>query len=265
MGLAAGRADQVGSCRKGVQTVVDDSLRFLLLQVRNPDDRMRHHEVGAFASCFGCPTEHIEVFDLLSGAPSASALEGSDVVLLGGSGDYSVARGGPWLPAALDAMVTLYETKKPTFASCWGFQAMARALGGEVVTDHSRAEVGTIWLELTPEGEADPVFGPLGQRFQVQIGHEDIVTALPPQATLLASSDLVENEAFRLEGAPIYATQFHPEIGRRGLIDRLKSYPSYIHLAGADTVEELEEITPETPHTVGILTRFLDVALAAAR
>jgi GMP synthase (glutamine-hydrolysing) len=244
---------------------VDDSLRFLLLQVRNPEDRMRHHEVECFATCFGCHAEHIEVFDLLSGAPSPQVLAGVDVVLLGGSGDYSVARGGPWLPAALDAMVTLYETKKPTFASCWGFQAMARALGGEVVTDHTRAEVGTITLELTPEGEVDPVFGPLGRRFQVQIGHEDIVTALPPQATCLASSDRVENEAFRLEGAPIYATQFHPEIDRQGLIDRLKQYPSYLPLAGATTVEELEAITPETPHTVGILTRFLEVALAAIR
>ena len=242
--------------------MVDDSLRFLLLQVRNGDDPMRHHEVQCFSRSFGFPTDSIEVFDLLSGAPSTRALAGVDIVLLGGSGDYSVARGGPWLPAALDAMVTLYETKKPTFASCWGFQAMARALGGEVVTDHARAEVGTIWLELTPAGEADPVFGPLGKRFQVQIGHEDIVTALPPQATLLASSDRVENEAFRLEGAPIYATQFHPEIDRRGLIDRLKAYPSYMLLAGAATVEDLEAITPETPHTSGILTRFLDAAYA---
>jgi len=244
---------------------VDEPLRFLLLQVRNPDDPMRHHEVQSFSRCFGCMPDRIEVFDLLSGAPSSAELARADVVLLGGSGDYSVARGGPWLPAALDAMIALYETKKPTFASCWGFQALARALGGEVVTDHALAEVGTIWLELTPEGVSDPVFGPLGRRFQVQIGHEDIVTALPAQATLLASSDRVENEAFRLEGAPIYATQFHPEIDRRGLIDRLQSYPSYLPLAGAATVKELEAITPETPHTVGILTRFLDVALAATR
>jgi GMP synthase (glutamine-hydrolysing) len=218
--------------------------------------------VASFARCFGCATDRIRVFDLLSGVPPSDAIAGSDVVLLGGSGDYSVARGGPWLPAALDTMVGLYETKKPTFASCWGFQALARALGGEVVTDRGRAEVGTVWLELTPEGEADPVFGALERRFQVQIGHEDIVTALPPQATLLASSERVENEAFRLEGAPIYATQFHPELDRRGVIDRLRIYPSYLPLTGASTVEELEAITPETPHTVGILTRFLEVARA---
>lgn len=243
--------------------MLDETLRFLLLQVRNPDDPMRTHEVQSFARSFGCPMSSIGVFDLLSGAPSERLLARSDIILLGGSGDYSVARGGPWLPAALDSMVTLYETKKPTFASCWGFQAMARALGGEVVTDHDRAEVGTVTLELTAAGSADPVFGQLDHAFEVLIGHEDIVTALPPQATLLASSDRVENEAYRIEGAPIYATQFHPELNRRGLLDRLAAYPSYWPLAGADSMEELEAITPETPHTVGILTRFLDLAMGA--
>jgi GMP synthase (glutamine-hydrolysing) len=241
---------------------VSDHPSFLLLQVRDADDPMQGHEVVCFARGLAVPETAIAVHDLLAGPPAPAALDRVDVVLLGGSGDYSVVRGGPWLPGALEAMAALVHDGKPTFASCWGFQAMARALGGEVVTDRGRAEVGTVWLELTPEGEADPVFGALERRFQVQIGHEDIVTALPPQATLLASSEWVENEAFRLEGAPIYATQFHPELDRRGVIDRLRIYPSYLPLTGASTVEELEAITPETPHTVGILTRFLEVARA---
>jgi len=223
---------------------------------------MREHEIGCFERCFRIERGQIEVFDLLSGAPDARDLDAVDVVLLGGSGDYSVARGGPWLPAALDAMVGLYETSKPTFASCWGFQAMARALGGEVVTDHDRAEVGVTWMKLTPAGEADPVFGPLGKRFQALSGHEDIVTALPPTARLLVSSDTVENEAFCFSDKPIYCTQFHPELDRAGLLMRIGKYQAYLPLAGAETLDELAEMTPETPHTEGILQRFLDVAMA---
>jgi GMP synthase (glutamine-hydrolysing) len=233
-------------------------VRFLLLQVRNPDDLMLHQEVRCFARSFGCGLDQIEVFDLLSGAPGRDALDRADVVLLGGSGDYSVARGGPWLAGALKAMETLHETDKPTFASCWGFQAMARALGGEVVTDHARAEVGSVWLELTEEGRRDPVFGPLGDRFQVLIGHEDIVTELPRGATLLASSDTVENEAFRFDGKPIYCTQFHPELSRADIVQRLAAYPSYLPLAHASSIEEFEEMTPETPHAEAILRRFLE-------
>ena len=85
--------------------MADESVRFLLLQVRNPDEPMLHQEVRCFARSFGCSTAQIDVFDLLSGAPAPSVLAGADIVLLGGSGDYSVARGGPWLPAALETMV----------------------------------------------------------------------------------------------------------------------------------------------------------------
>ncbi len=114
-------------------------------------------------------------------------------------------------------------------------------------------------LELTDDGMADPVFGPLGQRFQVQIGHEDIVTRLPPGAVLLASSDRVENEAFCFEGKPIYCTQFHPELDRAGIIKRVGRYPEYLRLAGYSTVEEFSAATPETPEAEAILRRFLSV------
>ena len=108
--------------------------RFLLLQVRNPGDPMAAQEIRCFARSLPCTPSCIEVFDLLSGVPSKSALKRADVVLLGGSGEYSVVRGGPWLSGALDTMVDLYAEGRPTFASCWGFQAMAKALGGTVVT-----------------------------------------------------------------------------------------------------------------------------------
>lgn len=246
--------------RPSVNTV-PTPLRFLLLQVRNDDDPMREHEIECFERCFDLPRGHIEIFDLLSGAPSRAVLDRVDIVLLGGSGDYSVARGGAWLPPALEAMAGLHDRSKPTFASCWGFQAMARALGGEVVTDHDRAEVGVTWMTLTQAGLDDPVFGPLGERFQGLSGHEDRVTVLPPDAVLLASSDRVENQAFHFPGKPIYATQFHPELDRSGLLSRIAKYPIYLPLAGAETLEELAELTPETPHTEQILTRFLDIAL----
>ena len=234
---------------------------FLLLQVRDPDDPMREHEIQCFSRSFRCDPDRIYVFDLLSGVPSQRELGEADVVLLGGSGDYSVAKGGPWLPAALEAMRQLHATSKPTFASCWGFQAMARAMGGEVVTDRSRAEVGTLWLELTPEGKRDPVFGPLGSRFQVQIGHEDIVTRLPEGATLLASSPSLENEAFCFDGKPIYCTQFHPELDRNGLIARIAQYPAYLPLTGHATLDDFSAATPETPEAESILRRFVTVAL----
>lgn len=145
--------------------------KFLLLQVRNPDDPMRQQEVRCFVRALNCRPEQIQVRDLLAGPPTFRELKAVDVVLLGGSGDYSVAEGGPWLADALAAMQSLYDLEKAVFASCWGFQAMARALGGEVVTDLSRAELGTLPIRLQEAAKKDAVFGHLPIPF------------LPPWAT----------------------------------------------------------------------------------
>jgi len=232
-------------------------LRYLLLQVRDPDDPMRRHEVLAFAGALRCEPKQIEVVDLLHRPPGAHDLGRADIVLLGGSGDYSVAEGGPWLEAALDAMRELHAISKPTFASCWGFQAMARAMGGKVVTDPSRAEVGTHHVELTSEGEDDPVLGGLPGRFRAQMGHKDIVDVLPAGAVRLARSDRVANQAFRFEGRPIYCTQFHPELDRDRLLDRVRRYPNYIEQIVGVPIDTFIERHTDDDDTGGLLERFV--------
>ena len=233
--------------------------RFLLLQVREPGDPMAANEASAFQRALGIDAGQLEVFDLLAGAPTPSQLRSVDAVLIGGSGDHSVVRGGPWLSGALGAMETLYEQSIPTFASCWGFQALAKALGGRVVTDHARAEVGVLSLDLTEAGKQDPVFGPVGSELAVVIGHEDIVDELPEGAVSLASSSTIENEALKFLGKPIYATQFHPELAKEDLIQRITAYPPYLELTGARSIEEFRATTPETPGATSLLRRFVDL------
>ena len=232
--------------------------RFLLLQVREPGDPMAAHEVLRFRQALGLEPDQLRVFDLLTDAPPPAIFDSTDVVVIGGSGDHSVVRGGPWLAGALRAMEILHGRSIPTFASCWGFQALARALGGRVVTDHARAEVGVLPLDLTEAGRRDPVFGPLGSGFPVVIGHEDIVDELPPDAVSLASSATIANEALTFPGKPIYATQFHPELDREDLIQRIAAYPPYLKLTGASSLEELRAITPETTGATSLLRRFVD-------
>ena len=234
------------------------SKRFLLLQVREPGDPMAANEASAFRRALGLEADRLEVFDLLADAPGLSRLRSADAVLIGGSGDHSVVRGGPWLAGAMGAMELLYEHSIPTFASCWGFQGLAMALGGRVVTDHARAEVGVLPLDLTDAGRRDPVFGPIGSGFPVVIGHEDIVDELPPGAVSLASSSMIENEALKFVGKPIYATQFHPELIKADLIQRIAAYPPYLPLTGARSLEELRATMPETPGAAGLLRRFVE-------
>lgn len=234
-------------------------LRFLLLQMRNADDPMKPQEVDCFARALQCPRDAIDVFDLLAGSPPEGILKRVDVVLLGGSGHYSVAVRGPWWPAAMETMQWLYHHNKATFASCWGFQAMAQALGGRVVTDRQRAELGSLPVRLTEAGQQDPVFGILPRTFLALHGHQDVVDVLPPGATLLAVTDKTPHQAFTFPGKPIYCTQFHPELDRKSYLQRLDTYPEYVERILGISLDEFAASVRETPHANQLLVRFLEV------
>ncbi|MCA9245495.1 MAG: type 1 glutamine amidotransferase [Planctomycetales bacterium] len=236
--------------------------KFMLLQIRNPEDRMRQQEVRSFSRALHCNLAQIVTFDLLTNSLDRQELSACDMVVIGGSGDYSAAGEGAWLERALDSLRELHELQKPTFASCWGFQALARALGGRVIHDPAAAELGTIELRLTDAGHADPIFGPLGTVFQAQAGHEDRVVELPATAVLLASSDKVAQQAYRIEGKPIYATQFHPELNRDDLLGRLGAYPTYVQKIAGKTVAEFSQHCRDTPETEALLRRFVQHVFA---
>ena len=238
------------------------SLRFLLMQVRNADDPMKEQEVAAFSRVLDVDPSRIAVHDLLTGGPSAEQRDAADVLLLGGSGHYSAAGEGEWLDRILDALREIHDRSKPTFASCWGFQAMARAMGGNVIHDPDRAELGTHDLVLTDAGKADPVFSPLGETFLAQMGHVDRVERLPEDGVLLASTSVVENQAFRFADKPIYCTQFHPELSVANLIGRVETYPEYAEQILGMTPEEFAETCQETPDAEHLVRRFVEEVFA---
>ncbi len=234
-----------------------ESLRYLLLQVRKPGDLMASHELRCFARRLRCPEANIRIHDLIAGQPPVELIHEVDAVLLGGSGDFSVVTGGPWLDPALETMRHLHAESKPTFASCWGFQAFTVALGGQVVTDLDRAEVGSFDLELTEAGLKDPVFGSLGKRFCAQMGHQDIVEKLPDDAICLSFSERVANQAFVFPGKPIYGTQFHPELDLSSLLDRLRTYPAYIKsITGLEYEDFVDRMCRKSLATEGLLECF---------
>ena len=232
-------------------------LKYLLFQMRVPGDPMLEHEVSAFTRAVGCAPGNMTAIDLIRNTPSPATLKAFDMILIGGSGDFSVSVGGPWLERALDTMRELCALCKPTFASCWGFQALARALGGSVVTDYDRAEIGTLELKVTPAGRADPVFQTLGVSFYAHVGHHDTVDILPAEAIHLVSSAEVEHHAFRIAGKPIYATQFHPELRKQEMVERLQTYPQYVHNISGMTVDKFIHALRESPQANNLLRTFI--------
>ncbi|MEM6656348.1 MAG: type 1 glutamine amidotransferase [Planctomycetota bacterium] len=239
-------------------------LRFLLMQVRDAGDPVIAQEVRCFAETLGCEPSQLTTHSLLEGPPPRALLDANDLVLIGGSGDYSaaspIAAGeNPWLASAFDALRDLHADAKPTFASCWGFQAFCRALGGDCVRDEAAAELGSIPLNLTNAGRDDPVFGVLPSAFLGHAGHQDRVNRLPPDAVLLASSDRVAEQAVRFADKPIYATQFHPELTRATLIERVEAYPEYVEQIAGVPLPRFAETLAETPDANTLISKMVQV------
>jgi GMP synthase (glutamine-hydrolysing) len=239
--------------------MTDDAVTpYLLLQARDDSDPIKPTEVECFLRVGEFNPADLETRSLFDPVDSLDSLVARKAVFVGGSGDYSIVRGGPWLDNALQWMATLAKIGRPTFASCFGFQAMALALGGSVVTDLSRAELGTIDLRCTDEGRLDPLFAPLPEVFGGQAGHQDIVERIPDCAVLLAYAEKTHCQAFRLRGLPIYCTQFHPELDLASLVFRIRSYPEYVEKIAGVSFAEFEDSCRETLESRNLFRRFLE-------
>lgn len=249
-----------------VRNGLGSAMSFLLLQARNSGDAAGPHEHEAFGEILERDLATIEVWSLLDGAPPPERIAAADCVLVGGSGEYGVLDTVeyPWLVDFIDLMGRLAADGTPTFASCFGFQALCLAAGGEVVVDKGRAEVGTFELFVTPDGDEDPLFANLGPRFKAQLGHKDHVTRLPEGFVHLAGSERSPNQALKVPGKAIYATQFHPELSMVRNRERFMRYlEGYSDPSMPDTPEEVLAAYCETTGASSILKRYVDEILPA--
>ncbi len=222
---------------------------------------MREEERKSFAARAGLDIDRFVPHDLLQGPPSLRRVRSFDALMVGGSGDYYVSKGNlPSFSALLDLLRDVVATGHPTFASCFGFQLLVRALGGEIVHDTAGMEVGTYRLSLTPEGAADELFGYLPPQFCAQVGRKDRAGSLPPETLHLASSRRCPFHALRIPGAPIWATQFHPELsGEENRARFLHYLEGYGSILSPEEQQGTLERFGDSPETMELIPRFLRI------
>ena len=108
------------------------------------------------------------------------------------------------------------------FFTCFSIGVVTRMLGGRITLDTPESASATV-IETTPEGAADPVFGPSAPALTVFTAHKESAVALPQGAVLLATNETCPVQAYRV-GAHLYTTQFHPEPTPRDFADRMTFY-----------------------------------------
>ena len=98
---------------------------------------------------------------------------------------------------------------KPLLGVCYGAQYLAHFNDGEVAPSETR-EYGRAYL--TEVEESDPFLQNIPMGSQVWMSHSDTLKQLPKGARRLAGTTDVKNAAYKFEGEPTYAIQFHPEV-----------------------------------------------------
>ncbi|OGR00918.1 MAG: hypothetical protein A2284_17740 [Deltaproteobacteria bacterium RIFOXYA12_FULL_61_11] len=185
------------------------------------------HEQECFLRHGAIDPDRLRPFNVITAPPPLSLLDTTDVVMLGGSGDYSVdeeAGDLSWFPPMAELVLASLERGLPFFGTCMGIQVLARALGGSVVCDPTRQEIGTFEVNLTEAGRTDPLLSNLPSPFLANLGHKCRVERLPRGGVVLARSERCPVQALRLDRGLVYATQFHPELDYHGMRLRITTY-----------------------------------------
>lgn len=230
----------------------------LLIQCREAP-RMEAQERSCFLERARLSSEQLHTVNVARGdRPSPELLDEVDALFIGGAGKYSAAETHSWTSPLHELVQAAVDRELPTIGSCWGHQVIARALGGRVVHDPDHAELGCGWVELTEAGTEDPLFCRFPRRFRANMGHHDRVVELPPATIELAENDQ-PYQAYRVEGAPIYGTQFHSELDAERERERIHVYREYYRTALPDeeTVQRVLNNLSETTEVDDLLYDFL--------
>lgn len=123
-----------------------------------------------------------------------------------------ILSGGPssvYAEAAPSVGADLFEAGVPVFGICYGFQAMALALGGTVAKTGLREYGAT---DVTSTGAARSILAGTPDQQNVWMSHGDSVQEAPAGFEVLASTSGAPVAAFANTEKCLFGVQWHPEV-----------------------------------------------------
>ncbi len=137
---------------------------------------------------------HMPVAEMLARGPKA--------IILSGGPSSVYAEDAPGIDEAV------FTSGTPVFGMCYGFQLMARGLGGTVAATGAR-EYGRTPVRVSEPGT---LLADVPAEHKVWMSHGDSVAAAPEGFTVLASTDVTPVAAFEDVDRGLAGVQWHPEV-----------------------------------------------------
>lgn len=184
------------------------------------------------------------------------------VMVFGGSMHADSVDEYGWLVAEKRLLAELLDQGTPLLGVCLGAQLLSEAAGGDARRAR-QPEIGWYEVEVTEEGAADPVIGPLAPSFEAFEWHS-YECGVPERAAVLACTPVCA-QAFRV-GDRAWGIQFHAEVSAaeaHSWTDDYRADPDAIRM-GIQPGELHEAIAPRIAAWNelgrGLCTRFLEAA-----
>ncbi len=238
-------------------------LRLLLLQIRT-EARVCAEEHRSFASYCGLAREQITILNVFH-TPTfpCDIADGYDALLVGGASEANVLEPDlyPFVHNCETLLRHVARTGLPTFASCFGFQLVVLALGGRIAHQEQGFEMGTLPIRLAEAAQRDPLLHDTPDGFAAVAVHRQYATEVPPGCDLLAYTPQCVH-VLRVSGKPFWAFQFHPEVDKATLVERLTHYRDH-YTEDADHLNQVLATAQETPESNGLMRKFVDRVLLA--
>src|SRR6478672_831692 len=185
-------------------------------------------------------------------------------IVLSGGPSSVYADGAPGIDPAI------FTSGTPVFGMCYGFQLMARGLGGEVAHTGAR-EYGRTPVTVTESGT---LLAEIPAEHTVWMSHGDSVTAAPAGFTVLAATDVTPVAAFEDVARGLAGVQWHPEVMHSQHGQKVLEHFLH-HIAGCrptwtmvniveEQIERIREQIGDAGRAICGLSGGVDSAVAAA-
>jgi GMP synthase-like glutamine amidotransferase len=179
-------------------------MKIAVLETGVPPDPLAE-EYGSYVDMFDGllgPAFELETFDVQQGRFPDLAAHGAYLVTGSPAGVYEPL---PWIRPLLAFIRSAKHAKM--IGVCFGHQAMAQALGGEVIKSPKGWAAGlnrydVVHPERWTNGE---------RKVAIPASHQDQVVRQPPDTMVVAASDFTPFAALAWTDRPAISFQFHPE------------------------------------------------------
>jgi GMP synthase (glutamine-hydrolysing) len=164
-----------------------------------------------------------------------------------------------WIPHMFDFLGKVHQRGGWLLGICFGHQAIAHLLGGEVTVNPRGREMGTVPVYLTPEGRKSPLLDGFESGDMAALAHRTHVSRLPEGAVRLAYNRMTPNQSFSIGRS--FGFQPHPELTPRLLRLMMDMYGKVLVRKEkfVDSEEHLElfrDSFVETPSSMAVLRNF---------